>query len=353
MRKRDMNGLQAFAYNVIGGKHIKAGKPCQDAARAESRDGISVIAVADGHGASEHYLSDVGASLAVDIAMVYIRQFAKQIGKEELTQENFRRLKKAILARWREEVMKDFRKRRENLNVRDGDDPIRAYGTTLIAAAVTKEFWLALQIGDGNCIEWYDGLQFSESMPRDPYCTGESTSSLCQKDALERFRFCFGFRIPTMLLLHTDGIDDSMMDDAQRCGCYLSFAAGFREGIENGLSSLRENLGRIAVLWKKDDVSAAGVIQRETIVSCAETLYPIYIKQKKEREYQRLMQKISETEAICHAMEKDIDSFRSRREYDRNEKLLREKEALLVSYRIELEEDRKSLERYKNTETLC
>lgn len=345
-----MKEFQVFDYSIIGEDHLLMEKPCQDASVSEIYGDAAIIAVADGHGAREHYLSGIGSSLAVKVAVAYIRLFVKQVTKEQLMDEKIREglfsdLKKAILARWRKEVLNDFRIRRDDRQGKEGQDPLRAYGTTLIAVAVTKEYWFALQIGDGNCVEFYDDLKFKESMPYDPHCRGEFTSSLCEKDALDRFRFCFGFQIPEMLLLHTDGIDDSMMDQAQRFGYYHSFVSGFREGIGNGLSYLYDNLNIIAVLGKRDDISMAGVMRKNTIVSFADNLYPIYIRQRDEQEYQRLIQKIATTEKCCERLQTEIDALTSQKQ--RKNSVLKGKQESLNFYLRELEEDKKQLEQFK------
>ena len=65
----------------------------------------------------------------------------------------------------------------------------KAYGTTLIAICVTEDYWFGLQIGDGKCfaVGW-DGA-CTEPIPWDEDCQGNITTSICDTNAMEEFRF--------------------------------------------------------------------------------------------------------------------------------------------------------------------
>ncbi len=305
---------RSFSYRIIGEEHLKAHKCCQDAAGHEDTALASLIAVADGHGADEHPLSDIGAQLAVDISLAYMKQvteqieyyYREQIRDEHLQKSLMEQLKRSILARWLREVEAHSRSIAQMGYKSYG---IRAYGTTLIAAAVAKNYWFAIQIGDGNCVELYGDLQFCESMPRDPYCRGAVTSSMCQRDALSVFRSHFSFRMPKLLLLHTDGIDDSLLEDAARHRIYDTLISSFRNGKEQGFAELHENLRHIAAGGKGDDTSLSGVFLTNDIHDIAESLYERQLRQRAQINRKQNEERLRELSEICEALQSDIASW--------------------------------------------
>ena len=142
-----------------------------------------------------------------------------------------------------------------------GECPEKAYGTTLICVCRTAEYWFGLQIGDGRCVCISDDDRVSEPIPWDDECEGKITTSLCDSDALEKFRYYLGKEIPAAVFMGTDGIDDSYSNSDELYVLYRAVLAIFAEyGEERGKAELEEFLPSFSKKGSGDDVSVAGII---------------------------------------------------------------------------------------------
>lgn len=223
-------------HRVIGAKHVRDGRPCQDDIRTVRDGSVVALAVADGHGSSIH--AEIGARIAVEVASEQLLAFAASLGPEHredpravhgLAQDPFRRL---LVREWARRV-------REHAGA--DDVALKDYGSTLLFALVTPEFVLLGQLGDGDLIVVDGGGTVSRPLPIDPRCFGEETSSLCLPDAPTSLRV-LAMPVPegeTLLLISTDGYGKSYATDAdfERIGPdYLEMVR------EIGVSGVSENL---------------------------------------------------------------------------------------------------------------
>jgi len=311
-----MQGCRSFAVTVQGGSHIKSGTVCQDASNFYDDESVSIAVVADGHGDSSCFRSDMGAKFAVACATRGIQQFVKEheaLFKQSLIKKtsppSHRELEKSIreklirqtVASWNKAVMENhnsnpftkqelekvsekYRKRyekEENIN--------KAYGTSLIAAAITPWYWFAFHIGDGRFSVLYKDSSGDQPVPWDPKCYLNVTTSICDDDILDRGEE--GVR--TFLSLHTDneppaafflcsdGIDDNYpVDEKENAAClyrlYREIAVTFaeegydstfgRDGISGQLKDLATGF---ATKGKGDDTSLAGILNTEKLKEAA------------------------------------------------------------------------------------
>lgn len=203
------------ALSQLGGAHILGRAHSyrnQDAFGYRSLSSTSfVAAVADGHGSQPYKYADEGARIAVDAALdvlertVNIGSFPKGILP--------RLIGAAIVREWRMRVRLRHEEKRnlateaQRTHYDTGD--MQPFGTTLLALAVSDDYALAIQIGDGG-IFYYDQVsgETHELIPRAEKLT-PATTSLCQSTAseiLEAKIVC----LPTasLFLLMTDGITD-------------------------------------------------------------------------------------------------------------------------------------------------
>ena len=229
-------GVSVGGHKVIGAKHVRDGRPCQDDIAVVRAGPIAVVAVADGHGSSIH--AEIGARIAVEVASEQLLAFAASLGTEHradaravhgLAQDPFRRL---LVREWARRV-------REHAGA--DDVPLKDYGSTLLFALLTPEFLLLGQLGDGDLIVVDGGGAVSRPLPIDPRCFGEETSSLCLPDAATSL-LVLAMPVPdeeTLLLISTDGYGKSYQSDAdfERIGPdYLAMVR------EIGMSGVSENL---------------------------------------------------------------------------------------------------------------
>jgi hypothetical protein len=96
------------------------------------------------------------------------------------------------------------------------DDPMRAYGATLLAALITPHYLLLLQLGDGDIlIVDSAGRVTRPPMPDDPRLIANQTTSLCGPTAWQDMRAyfqAFTARPPALVMLATDGYSNSFAD---------------------------------------------------------------------------------------------------------------------------------------------
>ena len=228
--------VSVAGHKVIGAKHVRDGRPCQDDLRIEQDGSTIALAVADGHGSSVH--AEIGARIAVQVASRALLDFATSLGAGHsadlravhgFAQDPFRR---QIVREWVRQV-------HEHAGTDDVD--LKDYGSTLLFALVTPDFLLLGQLGDGDLLVVASDGTVSRPLPTDPVCFGEETSSLCLPEASTSLRV-LAMPVPTgetLLLVSTDGYGKSYASDVnfERIGPdYLQMVR------EIGMSGVAENL---------------------------------------------------------------------------------------------------------------
>jgi len=289
-----MNDYKSFAVTATGSSHTKHGKECQDNSFLYELKNPKVIAtsVADGHGDDSCFRSRKGAVFASVFGTMGICDFINSY-KAEFEQENKERdekvakdLIKHIIANWQVKVEEDYtkepftpdelakvsekyRKRYEN-----GESLNKAYGTTLIASAITEHYWLGIHIGDGRFTVLNRNGTFAQPIPWDDECFTYVTNSICDDDAFERARVKF-FPItpekppPVAVFLCSDGVDDNYPVEENEKYLYklyktiaLTFA---NDGFESTCEQLKALAEKFATEGKCDDTSIAGFIDMEEL----------------------------------------------------------------------------------------
>ncbi|MCL2433665.1 MAG: protein phosphatase 2C domain-containing protein [Clostridia bacterium] len=287
---------RSFSCCARGASHIKDGVVCQDTAldNAGDNDGrMSVAVVADGHGSSQYFRSDIGSQKAAEAALNGIRGFIAQnpVQPEPFINNTGEKLleglAKNIIATWYSAVEEHEQAHPfaedDKINLLDEkhrnkllDDPdrryfYRAYGTTLIAAAITQNYWFGLQIGDGKCVVLFDDGSWEQPIPWDDKCFLNATTSICDDDAISEFRYWYGpisnddnSKKPVALFVASDGVDDTfpVHENAKYLkhlyrSVALSFAAN---GFDNTTKQIKALVKKMAEKGSRDDVSIAGII---------------------------------------------------------------------------------------------
>jgi len=265
-----------FNFSVLGASHIEANMVCQDFSASLDDGKIRAALVADGHGGKNYIRSDTGSELVVKAALSCITQFVNDINPEELQKnpdEKLKHLCGSIIYHWNEAIQKHYAENPltpEELGILDDkyrglylkDSRIeKAYGTTLIAAAITDRYWFGLQIGDGTCVvKSYEG-NFFEPIPPDERCFLNQTPSISSSDALDSFHFYFSQELPAAVFIASDGVDDCYANRDLLNNFYdVVLKAIFLEGNEKGLKKLEDYLPVMSKNSSKDDMSVAGII---------------------------------------------------------------------------------------------
>ncbi|MDE6544228.1 MAG: protein phosphatase 2C domain-containing protein [Muribaculaceae bacterium] len=245
-----------FNSTVIGASHNEAGKECQDYSMTwQNRSGsIKIAAVSDGHGGEDYYNSALGSRLACKVALDAMKEVALSVRNISPGQET--RLVKtvcsSILARWNEAV-DDLR----------GRDPVKSFGCTLIAYLQTREYWIGLQIGDGKFVTLQGVGKWSQPVPWDDRCILNYTTSMCDEDALNEFRFAVGHNRPDAVFLASDGIDTTFEDGELLYNFFNHILESARhEGRRRICDGLPDMLSHFSEVGSRDDMSVAAIINR-------------------------------------------------------------------------------------------
>jgi len=295
-----MSNYKPFAVKVTGGSHVKHGKECQDCTGKYEDANVVIAAVADGHGDDNCFRSAKGAEIAVSCATIGIYEFVKHhkskfpqwrsVKNADMpVQDEFnkaiRDIIKRIIASWQIEVEEDYTAHpftQEELDKADdkhrkkfhaGKGLYKAYGTTLIAAAITPHYWFGIHIGDGRLTALYTDGSFDQPVPWDKRCYLNVTTSICDDNAFERARHYFSFHQdktpPVAVFLCSDGVDDNYpVDENEKhlFKLYRTIALTFAEdGFDSTCSQLNDLADSFATKGKGDDTSIAGFIDMEAL----------------------------------------------------------------------------------------
>ena len=272
------NNIFAFSATETGYNHTRINKVCEDASDFYDDEKMHICVVADGHGSDNYPRTEFGSKFAVDAAIKNVIEFVNTAEKSQVindAENNFERmnqLAKSILRSWYESVEEDYNKKpftekelekvsdkyknrylSENIEERKVE---KAYGCTLIIYVITDDYSFGMQIGDGKCVLIDENGQFLEPIPWDDDCQLNVTTSICDDDAIDEFRFYISDKMPTAVFIGSDGIDDSYANEEELYALYRSILKiCIEHGDEVGKSEIREYLPVLTKRGSGDDVS--------------------------------------------------------------------------------------------------
>lgn len=211
---------------TIGSVHVRDQLPLQDAVLSWSdyEAGQAVIAVADGHGHKLHFRSDTGAALAVVCAVEELRRILAELATlgdgadHGAALDLVRSAGAALVDNWVAKVEHHIEAHPYSPaedEIGASADPLRAYGSTILATAAVGDLVVFLQIGDGDSVLVSAGGEASRPLPEDPDLDGLHTSSLCQVRPVDALRVAVvDARVDDVALvfLCTDGFGRSRVD---------------------------------------------------------------------------------------------------------------------------------------------
>ena len=283
----------------VGDSHILTGKPCQDCARSITNELYSMAIVSDGHGGERYFRSNIGSEYAVKITREAVDEFVKEMNNqdscifankafttsesdERKTNDALRWLFSSIICRWNiaitehalsnglskwelEHVDEKYLTEFENKRKEPDASFEKTYGCTLIAYVQTPNYWFAFQIGDGKCVSLtksHDKLECIKPIPWDERCFLNKTTSLCDSQAIDGFRYCYqgDGNFPLAVFLGSDGIDDTYGDEEGLYNFYIElYKLILQKGAKEAKRELKKSLPIISKHGSKDDMSIACV----------------------------------------------------------------------------------------------
>lgn len=206
--------------SLEGAHHVRHNLPNQDSILlVETPDGSVILAVADGHGSPRCFHSDIGSKHAVHAAVEVCKDFIEQVRDTPIAfarNQAEQQIPRRILKNWEERILAHHEQHcfsPEQLLLVGPDRYPIAYGTTLMVAFATQNFFVAFQIGDGDMLAVSEETrEVSYVIEKDPSLIANETTSLCQADAWKQFRFRFHLfesRPPALIMISSDGYANS------------------------------------------------------------------------------------------------------------------------------------------------
>lgn len=186
-----------FNKTAIGFAHVKSNKPCQDFSASYRDSERIIISACDGHGGDCYVRSDKGSKLALLAVMDAFMHLPSGVFVKLSETEITEKIKLNILCAWNKSVEENLAENplsdieTENIDecvkIELAKNPVKAYGTTLIGAAVTEGKIVCVQIGDGGCFLIKQG-ELVSAFDYDGDPVANYTYSMCGDDAYSNIR---------------------------------------------------------------------------------------------------------------------------------------------------------------------
>ena len=280
--------FKAFHMSERGESHLHDGRVCQDSSASFSDECGTVAVVSDGHGGCDYVRSQIGSAMACEAAVKNIRRLFENISPEAFLAEPdmmLIQLEAAIINDWNESVRSHYEanpfteeeldcvSEKAGASYRSGHRIERAYGATLIAAAVTRDYWFGIQIGDGKCAAFDEAGICTQPIPWDEKCFLNKTTSICGSDALRDFRHFYSEKIPTAVFMGSDGIDDSFKNEEDMYDFYKTILYAFSiSDYTQAVDELKAYLPRLSKEGSADDVSIAAWMDMDALKSVVDKI---------------------------------------------------------------------------------
>ncbi|HEX3746243.1 MAG TPA: PP2C family serine/threonine-protein phosphatase [Bryobacteraceae bacterium] len=274
--------MQKAAWGVRGcstrgASHFRSGLPNQDSLGIWSDDSHSraIVVVSDGHGSARHFRSDQGSHLATEAAISVLKGVSFPISEDEA-----RALSRPIVDAWRTAVKAHLAEHpfvnadyqhvpageREQVDAAIAENPVVAYGATLLATLATDTDLLFLQLGDGDILCIGNEGATTRPMKEDGRLIANQTTSLCQNEAPDNFRVALlhaaDTPLPVLILMSSDGYSNSFHTDEDFLQVGTDYLALLRQyGADKVEAQLEHILSEASRQGSGDDITL-GMLER-------------------------------------------------------------------------------------------
>ncbi len=357
-----VNNIHVFCQ---GESHKDSEKPCQDYAYSEVDDKMAIAVVCDGHGGERYFRSQFGSQFATEVIVQAVKDFVKNTDAKlfkglpytaegVVTQtekklndvdKHFRQLFASIITLWNEKIEEHAKQTplsewelehvpqkyldefTENLVKTEQTSTLnKQYGCTLMAYVQTNKYWFAFHLGDGKCLSFHHdtnlhGLEqvWDEPIPWDERCFLNKTTSICDSDAINEFRYCYqgDGNFPVAVFLGSDGIDDTYGEMENIANFYIEIMKVIaKDGVGTARQQLIDDLPIISRIGSKDDVSVATIFNMAEVRSNIGRFIDFqiqYVHQQAEEQRERIgiltkkKQKLDSSISSWHASTKKAD----------------------------------------------
>lgn len=366
-----------FYTQALGFSHTASRKPCQDYGTYFEKDGVYIAIVCDGHGGDSYVRSNVGSQIATDVTVEKIQKYVEKLpsdffkglkgsvtavptrdprldsqGKKRATsdlsesemellrqsklyfqesqkhpdiEQKFRELFAEICTEWKKRIAMDVQQRpfnKEEKNKLGSRQIEKAYGTTLMAAVRTPDFWFAFHIGDGKLFACDELMQWSEPVPWDCNCFMNTTTSLCGYSPVEDFRYAFDGtgRFPIAFALGSDGIDDTFLKTELMHKFYSQILCVFSEhNKDEATEQLKSHLSELSKRGSHDDMSVATIIEKDKLSTAIEYYKVMTEVRSINSERSNRLEEISRLQMKREALAGNIEDMKDSRKHSSSE----------------------------------
>jgi serine/threonine protein phosphatase PrpC len=277
---QQQNLWRYIGETVCGASHTRIGLTNQDAILGQvGPTGIppAILAVSDGHGSPKCFRSHYGSGLAVNVAKLLAERFLRgewqgcSLSIIKRTVEE--RLPRELVIAWQDLVSEHIKQNPfteselQQLEAKEGEavrkkvqeNPVLAYGATLLVAVAASNFILYLQLGDGDILAVDPSGGVSRPLPADERLFANETTSLSGPTAWTDFRSAFqpvADTAPILIILSTDGYANSFRDEANFVRVGSDLLQIIREdGLDAVATSLTGWLNEASTAGSGDDVT--------------------------------------------------------------------------------------------------
>lgn len=242
----------------VGRSHAATHTPCQDFVSHKSARKFSCMALADGAGSRQH--SDVGAELAVNATLLYLRRNFDALYTLALTDE--RACAERILAY----CLKAFERKARTMGWE-----VRSMGCTLMFVAHNGDRLLAGHVGDGIiAVQDEFGVTSTLSHPDNGEYVN-STVFVTEKGAVQRFTIIAQEDRSTGFAVMSDGVAESLYSRATRQPAQIAMKKIFQwttsSSKKKGDRILLSNIEQAFAQKSSDDCSIGVMVRRSTASS--------------------------------------------------------------------------------------
>lgn len=270
--------MKHFSLSVIGASHVLSKTPMQDWSESDTIEDKACFAViSDGHGASKHFRSDIGSKVACEVTLDLLKKFYtrypdyKSFGSKKLDEE-IHHLKLSILSGWQHKIEEytkenpfseaEMKNESNSLKTRKSYDVSIAYGATLLASFIAKDYYLLFMIGDGAILELlpngeskmieFEGKKVFDDEPH------SATDSLCNTNAYYNMHVIVNtYEGHKTVSMCSDGLSEAFHSNqvlGKKLFNYTNFWA--EEGYLQTKEAVHEQLEEISrISPMKDDIS--------------------------------------------------------------------------------------------------
>jgi hypothetical protein len=226
----------ALCASTRGNWHETTGQANQDSVQVQAGPhGSMLLAVSDGHGGSHSFRSDRGSALAVACATRRLAGLLRKLGPGVPLSCLRHQMRTAwthqVILDWREAVRADVLAHPFSpIDFAAFPDPMPAtppkgewpysaflaYGATLLVAALTRDFAIYAQLGDGDILTVTVGGQVARPLVRHHDFYQEQSASLCTHGAAREFQVAvvpLRTHRPALVMLSSDGYANCFGND--------------------------------------------------------------------------------------------------------------------------------------------